>query len=127
MFLNGPGNVDGVNFIRPPNTFTPSVGQWHHFAVTRSNSTYTFYADGLSLGTATSTIVTPNASVPLTIGQAENLGHFDGRLDEIRIYDEALSSSQIQQLAGVPEPSSALLFAFGIVGISVFRKRPITN
>ena len=95
MFLNGPGNTDNVNFLRSTQTFVPVLGQWHHFAVTRSSNTYTFYADGISLGTAVSTVPTPDATGPLTIGQAEGLGYFDGRLDEIQIYNNALSGSEV--------------------------------
>jgi hypothetical protein len=125
MFLNGPGNIDDANFLRPTSTFNPTVGQWHHFAVTRSANTYTFFVDGLSLGTAVSAIATPNASAALTIGQAEGLGHFNGRLDEIRIYDNALSSSQIQQLAAVPEPSSTMLLALSFLGAFANRRRKV--
>lgn len=102
-------------FLTSPSSFTPTLGQWHHVAVTRSLTTFTFYADGTSLGTATSGAVIPDANANLTIGEAEGLGDFDGRLDEIRIYESALSASQIQQLASVqnsiPEPTSCLIWS----------------
>lgn len=101
--INGP--VSGRADFAAPTTFFPTVNEWTHFAITRSGSTYTFYADGLSLGTETNSLVIENANALLTIGEAEGLGLFDGRLDEIRIYDEALSASQISQLSMIPEPS----------------------
>ena len=121
-------NGQGSEFLTSPTQFFPKVGDWHHFAVTRSGSTYTFYADGISLGTRTKSVFIPNANAPLTIGQAEGLGFFDGRLDEIQIYDEALSASEIAEIAGVsqsvPEPSSILgLLALGILGIGSRLKR----
>ena len=109
-------------FLTSPTLFVPTLGEWHHVAVTRSGSTYTFYADGVSLGTASSAMSIPNASGPLTIGQAENLGFFDGRLDEIQIYNEALSASQIGQLA-VPEPASLAIWSLSIVAMGVCASR----
>jgi len=109
------------NFMTSPTQFVPTVGDWHHLALTRSGSTYTFYADGVSLGTQTSSLSIPNANAPLTIGQAEGLGFFDGRLDEIKIYDEALSASQIAQLGKVPErvPEPSNLISSVVVTLGV--------
>ena len=105
--------ASGQNFLSSESAIESPVGGWHHFAVTRSGNTFTFYADGVSLGTANSSLSIGDVSEPLTIGQAEGLGYFDGGLDEIRIYDEALSSEQIGQLA-IPEPATfAFLGLFG--------------
>ena len=89
--INGPA---GSGFIGPV-AFTPIVSQWHHLALTRSGSTYSFYADGTLLGTRTSALAIPDVNAPLTIGQAEGLGFVDGRLDEIDIFDRALSTAEI--------------------------------
>ena len=40
----------------------------------------------------------PNASAPLTIGQAEGGFSFSGQLDEIGIYNRALSPDEIQSI-----------------------------
>lgn len=106
-------------------TFNPTVGQYHHIALTRSGTDYTFYADGVSLGTASSSVFIPPTGAQLTFGQAAGIGYLDGRLDEIRIYDEALSASQISQLAStaVPEPSSMALLSAASVGLLAYRRR----
>ncbi len=98
-------------------SFSPTTNQWYNLAVTRSGSTYTFYADGASIGTATDTGAIPDASASLTIAQVEGIGFFNGRLDEIQIYDRALSQNEIQSLAAVPEPSAWLLLATGLLGL----------
>lgn len=103
MFLNGPNSTLGVDFLRSPRTFFPTLGEWYNFTVTRSGGSYTFYVDGVSLGTATSTVPTPNVTGRLTIGQAEGLGYFDGRLDEIQIYNNALSPTEVAGLASAPK------------------------
>ncbi len=96
--INGPGSA----FIIPTSTFAPSTGDWHHYAVTRTGSTYSFYVDGVSLGTGTSSLPVPDATVPMTIGQAENVGFFHGLLDDLQIYHRALSCSEIQALVQSP-------------------------
>ncbi len=107
-----------LDFLTAPVSFSPVADRWYHLAVTRSGSTYSFYADGTSLGSATTTRTIGNASGPLTIGQAEGLGHLDGRLDEIQIFNEALSLAEIQLLASIPEPGALVLLlplGFGLV------------
>ena len=65
--------------------------------------------------TASQSISDPDAE--LTIVQAEGLGYFDGRLNEILIYDEALNALQVTQLNEVPELSTLALTALGLLGL----------
>jgi len=83
-------------FPRAP--FSPIVGQWYHLAVTRNGNTYTIFVDGQPAATATESHAVPNANAPLTIGQAEGLGYMNGRLDEITIYNRALSQEELQAI-----------------------------
>jgi sialidase-1 len=100
--INGPGSA----FIVPPTMFVAQAGEWHHYAVTRIGSTYSFYVDGVSLGTGTSSLTVPDASVPMTIGQAEGVGFLHGSLDDLQIYHRALTCKEIQEL--VQNPGTAL-------------------
>ncbi|MGQ0796315.1 MAG: LamG-like jellyroll fold domain-containing protein [Methanobacteriota archaeon] len=99
----------GAAFLGPV-PFSPIPGQWHHFALTRSMDTYTFYADGIAIGSRTDTRPAPNANARLTFGQAEGLGFLDGRIDEMEIFGRALASDEIQSIfdageAGKCKPS----------------------
>lgn len=93
--INGP--TIGPKFF-PLVPFSPVVGQWYHLAVVRSGSTYIIYINGVPSGSATNTNVIPNPNAPLTIGQAENIGFMNGRLDEIAIYSRALPREELQTI-----------------------------
>src|SRR5262245_59511440 len=90
--------TEGNPIFLGPFPFTPVVGQFHHFAVTRSGSTYTFYADGAAIGSTVDSRPIPNATAPLTIGQSEGVGFFHGLIDEVQIYNRALSQTEIQSI-----------------------------
>jgi hypothetical protein len=64
-------------------------------------------------------------TAPLTIGEAEGIGYFNGRLDELQLYNQALTAAQILQLASVPEPSSWILgmMGVGLVGYAALSRR----
>jgi hypothetical protein len=71
---------------------------WHHLAATYDGTTTYYYGDGGPMGSATYTIDTPGA---VHIGKREdNTNFFPGSVDDVRIYDYALSSSEIFSLAG---------------------------
>jgi hypothetical protein len=92
--------------------FSPIPNRWYHLAVTRLENKYTIYIDGVPTAPETNTTVIPNPNAPLTIGQAEGLGFMDGLIDEVEIYNRALSATEIQDIfqagsAGKCRPSAA--------------------
>lgn len=94
--INGPAL--GPQFF-PLVPFSPSVGVWYHLAVVRSGSTYTIFINGSPGGSATNANAIPAPNAPLTIGQAESLGFMNGILDEISVYNRALSQAELQAIA----------------------------
>ena len=92
--VNGPNvnNGSGVFLVQAP--FAPVLDQWYHLAVTRDGDLYTIYTNGLAAGSQTDTNTIPDPEVPLTIGEAEGF-YFDGQLDEVSIYNRALSATEI--------------------------------
>lgn len=73
-------------------------GSWHHIAFTRRGDITSLYADGILLATSTFSGVIGSGERPLFIARgATNPGHhWKGVLDEIRIYDRALTASEIE-------------------------------
>jgi hypothetical protein len=79
-----------------------SPGAWTHVAVTLDGTTGTLYVNGSSIGSA-SVSLTPADLGNTTqnwIGRSQysNDGYLDAHFDEFRIYDSALSASNIEQL-----------------------------
>ena len=67
--------------------------------------------------------VSPSGGSPYT---DSNIGYFQGSIDEVRIYDTALSVDQIGALAGItstPEPASLTLVGSALVALTVIRRR----
>jgi Concanavalin A-like lectin/glucanases superfamily/PEP-CTERM motif len=113
----------GPIFLEAPTTFFPVTNEWYNFAVTWTGTTYTFYANGVSLGSVSNSDTIPTASAPLTIGESEGLGYLNGRIENLGIYNVALSGSQIAALAGVPEPASVVMLGIGMLGIFALGRR----
>jgi len=76
--------------------------QWHHVVVTRNGSAVSFYIDGVSSGGGTISGSFANNSIPVRIGtDGPDWGassYFKGSIDDTRIYNRALSASEILRL-----------------------------
>lgn len=95
--INGPQL--GPQFLAQT-PFSPTPGTWHLLAVTKASGTYTIWIDGVPSTATSQTFNTaiPRPTAPLTIGEAEGLGYFDGFLDETEIFTRALAASEIQAI-----------------------------
>ncbi len=104
--------------LYPPfETFSTSAGSpsgWNQLTLTRNGSEFVFYFNGMAVGSGTATGNFPSPSPALQFGGSA----FPGLLDDVVICDRVLSSSEIQDLAGinVPEPLSLALFLTGVAG-----------
>ena len=71
---------------------------WHHIAVTFTDSTNTLrmYVDGVLITTATKALEADAATHVVTLGNLHNSNPFSGLLDEFRIYSRVLTLAEIQ-------------------------------
>ena len=78
-----------VDFLAQANVI--SDNDWHHVCWTGDGSDITFYLDGIADVTTepvTYTGVYGNASQYLFVGQIASANYFDGKIADLRIYDE---------------------------------------
>lgn len=94
IYNNGGGPVLDLdsNVAIPLNT-------WAHVTAVVSVNAAALYVDGKPVGTGTKTGDSANGAHPLTFGHAGYHSFFAGQLDDIRLYNRALSMSEIVYLA----------------------------
>jgi len=75
---------------------TVSENQWSHVVTTYNGSLVTFFINGTfnSTSTASGSFIVSSNGVDISAGN----GPFDGIIDDVRVYNRALSSSEVQAL-----------------------------
>lgn len=81
-------------------TVQPTVNAWHHCAYTFDGTTHRLYIDGALVSNSTAT---PGTSVASTVmvgayGGWGGAGNFAGSIDDVRIYQRALSAAEVQSI-----------------------------
>jgi hypothetical protein len=81
----------------------PAVNVWTHVAGTYDGTALRLYVNGVQVASTAATVAMPTTTDPLFIG-SKGIGvaqgdHFNGRLDEVRVYWRALSAAEIAALA----------------------------
>jgi hypothetical protein len=117
-------NTSGTIYDRDWNVSGLPTAAWHHVTVTLADGVENYYADGSLVKSWTDvsgTIVSLSAPETFCIGQAEpnspvvaaaddpaqwGVGYFIGSLDEIRIYNTALSATQVASIYDLEKVSS---------------------
>ena len=99
----------------------PEIGEWFHAAVSWDGNIAQFYYNGVPVPP-----VVVNATIDQTGDVPLRLGAQGYTLDEVRIYNNAISRKQVLRdmnfdSAAVPEPATMLLFASGLAGAVSFR------
>ena len=91
-------NGVGIGYV----SYTPALNTWLHLVGVYNGSVVTLYVNGVSVGTPASLSGNMNAGSAVNtvrIGkQAETGWCFNGLIDDVRIYNRALSASEVQQL-----------------------------
>jgi hypothetical protein len=133
VFMNA-GNLcawylrDGTNYVYDGSACSLSTGgyndnQWHYVVYVVDASGGKLYVDSLlkaSLGW-TGTPGAPTTTQDLHIGHYAGLvgdGFFQGTLDDVRIYDPALSPSAVVALYGVVNPSAPVISGIAASNVS---------
>lgn len=107
---------------------------WYHVAVTFDGSKLEIFVNGVTDGHTEKTYSTVDNDFGIRVGlEPPNDGwhsSFNGYLDEIRIYDKALTAAEVGQIYNytgqqsiVPEPSTVFLFGSGLLGVLFVLRR----
>ena len=91
------GAIIGGSYAHSHGTAILTVGRWTHLALTYDGANLRFYVDGALTGTTPTTGSIASSATALTIGSDPFYGqYYAGLIDEIRIYNTALTQAQIQ-------------------------------
>ena len=90
-------NVDAYS-----NNSAVTTGTWQHVAVTyKTSGAYVFYVNGITVGSGTDAGTITDSGRTMIIGRFyENVNnyYFDGQIDDARVYNYALTSTQVKNL-----------------------------
>ena len=109
LFIIYPYDTNGGNGVRiwfnsasliDENGVNRADGKWHHFLfVSRSATDHQIFVDGKSAGTSASSKTLPDPLTGVNIGRWYGTTQmFKGSVDDVRIYDRALSATEIKRL-----------------------------
>jgi hypothetical protein len=90
--------IDGEAVSSPNNVW--NFNEWVYVAITFENQSVKYYVNGASVGSSsvTKTSITYDANNPVFIGKnASGTEPFEGNLGNIKVYNRALTSAEIQQ------------------------------
>lgn len=104
LYAFGPAsNAIGVGFRNGGTTlnisFTNTLkDQWVHIVGVWNGSMVLIYQNGVLKNSTGQAINPPSTSSPVTVGKDNGGQYFDGLIDEVRIYNRALSAAEILQM-----------------------------
>jgi len=102
LFIAGQGldleYGNGTDYRQSNRPMSYATGEWMHVAITLEGSTITFYKNGSALGTREGIPGIATNAYHLAIGRSlQRAGvRFNGTIDEVRIYNRALSAEEIR-------------------------------
>ena len=112
--------------------YTISLNTWHHIGVVYSPTRQSIYIDGVEVAyrTYTGEILATN-NLPLEIGADQGIASrvWDGMIDEVRLYDRALSANEVVADMNATHPCASYLNHFEITvaaNASVCAATPVT-
>ena len=97
------GNSYGFPFDGAGSDKTVADNHWHLVCFVKDGTSGTYYVDGIRNGTVTAASDVVYGSHDWVIGKdyRDNSSYFNGFLDDVRVYNRALSSSEVADLYGL--------------------------
>ena len=106
--------------------FEPSIGEWYHFVATYDSSNINYFLNGENVGQAPCPKGADETSISLKIAHSTQFGDswdFIGAVDEVRLYNRALSDDEVKRNfaaegLAVANASDKLALSWGEVKVS---------
>ncbi|MDA7888831.1 hypothetical protein N9A86_05570, partial [Akkermansiaceae bacterium] len=100
-----PDQIDRYSYANRP------TGQWHHYAMVKSGTSYQWYVDGVAEGAPITLNYNETFPVPFFIGGDDDGSgtkvneHFQGYIDDVVLYRSALTSQDVNNVInGIYDP-----------------------
>ena len=90
----------GINYVTGPSA--SPVGSWTHVALTYDGSLLRLYVNGVQAASANVSGAIQQSSNPLWIGGNQYNENFVGLIDDVRVYNRALTQAEIQTDIATP-------------------------
>jgi hypothetical protein len=101
LFFEGDGSLKWRGAGKEDNVAcpAPSNSNWHHIVGRQKGTTGSLFVDGVLCASGPLAAI-GNAPSSINIGRYDtiNFHYFTGRIDEVRIYDRALSDAEVSEL-----------------------------
>ena len=101
---------------------------WNHVVGVYDGALQAIYLNGVLVNSVANQGAITFPSNPFRIGHEDRpeVAGFAGKIDDVYIYDRALSASEVQTLfSSVPEPATGILLSLGLLGLTRARPRPV--
>lgn len=110
----------GAGWVELNSAPVMATGQWYHVAGTYDGTTMKIYINGSEVGSSTNAGTIDNGNYNLTIGRAAYTAggnrYFDGNIDEVRVWSDAVTPASLQdymcQKVTVSHPQYASLIGY---------------
>jgi hypothetical protein len=124
LFSYGTGSAPYGAFVVPTfvNAFAPNhqvtsphvANQWYHYVFSYDGTTSRIYRNGILIGTSTVAVNTVNNSNLFRLGLSETgvTGYFNGAIDDLKIYNRALSANEVYEVYGQTPTTPAVQWLF---------------
>lgn len=97
-------------------------GAWHHLVFTLAGTSATWFVDGGEVATGTVNGLDTPADTQFRLADAFSvMSNFAGSIDEVAVYDRALTPAEIETLA-VPEPAAGTCVMIGALILAAVRR-----
>ena len=95
------GNGSATTTVKAPTALTRST--WSHIALTYDGATLRMFVNGTQVATQARTGAIRTSTNPLQIGSDSIFGqYFSGSIDEVRVYNRALTAAEVQSDMNTP-------------------------